>query len=57
MALTAELRTCFAKLKHLMRKAAERTHEATWRRIGNLRDHVPEHECTNYLKNSGLGAA
>jgi transposase len=47
----------FAKLKHLMRKAAERTHEATWRRIGYLLDDFPEHECANYLKNSGYGAA
>ncbi len=31
----------FAKLKHLMRKAAERTHEATWRRIGTLLDAFP----------------
>ncbi len=28
----------FAKLKHLMRKAAERSHEATWRRVGTLLD-------------------
>ena len=47
----------FAKLKHLMRKAAERTHEATWRRIGYLLDDFPKHECANYLKNSGYGAA
>ena len=29
----------FAKLKTLLRKAAERTVEATWRRIGKLLDH------------------
>ena len=46
----------FAKLKHLMRKAAERSHEATWRRIGYLLDDLPKHECANYLKNSGYGA-
>ena len=28
----------FAKLKHLLRKAAERTRETTWRRIGTLLD-------------------
>ena len=28
----------FAKLKHLLRKAAKRSHEATWRRIGSLLD-------------------
>ncbi|ONF95005.1 hypothetical protein SPHI_27850 [Sphingomonas jeddahensis] len=26
----------FAKRKHLMRKAAERTHERRWRRVGDL---------------------
>ena len=43
----------FAKLKHLMRKAAERSHEATWRRIGALLDTFPPSECANYLVNSG----
>lgn len=47
----------FAKLKHLMRKAAERTHDATWRRIGSLLDHFPPNECSAYFKNSGYGAA
>jgi hypothetical protein len=48
----------FAKLKHLMRKAAERTHEATWRRrTGYLLDDFPKHECANSLKNSGYGEA
>lgn len=47
----------FAKLKHLMRKAAERTHEATWKRIGSLLDNFPPNECSAYLKNSGYGAA
>jgi len=43
----------FAKLKHLMRKAAERTAEATWRRIGSLLDDFPPKECAAYLANSG----
>jgi hypothetical protein len=43
----------FAKLKHLMRKAAERTHEATWRRIGTLLDCFSPNECANDLRNSG----
>ncbi|MCA3348681.1 MAG: IS630 family transposase [Roseomonas sp.] len=47
----------FAKLKHLMRKAAERSVETTWRRIGALLNAFPPHECANYLKNSGYGAA
>ncbi len=37
----------FAKLKHLLRKAAERTVEATWRRAGQLLDHFSAAECTN----------
>ena len=44
----------FAKLKHLMRKAAERTHEATWRRIEYLLDDIPKHECANYLKTQDM---
>ncbi|MGE4412028.1 MAG: transposase, partial [Sphingobium sp.] len=47
----------FAKLKHLLRKAAERSVEATWQRIGSLLDAFPPHECANYLRNSGYGAA
>ena len=46
----------FAKLKHLMRKAAERTVEATWRRIGKLLDQFSAQECGNYLKNAGYGS-
>ena len=47
----------FAKLKHLLRAAAERTKEATWQRIGALLDRFPPEECAAYLKNSGYGAA
>lgn len=43
----------FAKLKHLLRKAAERTNEATWRRIGSLLDEFAPDECQNYFRNSG----
>ncbi|HEX8467823.1 MAG TPA: transposase, partial [Allosphingosinicella sp.] len=46
----------FAKLKLLMRKAAERTVEATWKRIGTLLDAFPPHECANYLRNSGYAS-
>ena len=46
----------FAKLKHLVRKAAERSHEATWRRIGSLLDTFSPAECRNYLSNSGYGS-
>ena len=46
----------FAKLKTLLRKAAERTVEATWRRIGQLLDHFSPTECANYLTNSGYAS-
>ena len=47
----------FAKLKHLLRKAAERTVQATWQRIGQLLDHFSPNECANYLVNSGYASA
>lgn len=47
----------FAKLKTLLRKAAERTVEATWRRIGSLLDCFPPHECANYFANAGYASA
>ncbi len=43
----------FAKLKALLRKAAERSVDALWDRIGELLDEFPPHECANYLKNAG----
>ena len=46
----------FAKLKLLLRKAAERTVEASWQRIGSLLDAFPPHECANYLKGSGYAS-
>jgi transposase len=46
----------FAKLKTLLRKAAERTVEATWRRIGQLLDHFTPAECANSLINSGCAS-
>jgi transposase len=45
----------FAKLKHLLRKAAERSHNATWLRIGTLLNHFSPAECSNYLRHSGYG--
>jgi hypothetical protein len=44
------------KLKTLLRKAAERTVEATWKRIGALLDAFTSVECANYLKNAGSKA-
>ena len=46
----------FAKLKLLLRKAAERSVEATWQRIGTLLDAFPPHECAAYLRNSGYAS-
>lgn len=43
----------FAKLKTLLRKAAERTVTDTWKRIGSLLTHFTPNECANYLENSG----
>ena len=47
----------FAKLKHLLRKAAERTFEATWKRIGALLDCFSPNECQAYLANAGYASA
>ena len=46
----------FAKLKTLLRKAQERSVEATWRRIGSLLDAFSPQECANYLRNSGYAS-
>jgi transposase len=46
----------FAKLKTLLRKAAERTVEATWHRIGVLLDRFTPQECANYIQNAGYAA-
>ena len=45
-----------AKLKHLLRKAAERTAETTWQRIGALLDTFTPAECRNYLANAGYAS-
>jgi putative transposase len=43
----------FAKLKHLLRKAAERSCDAVSTRIGRLLDDFTPKECENYFLNSG----
>ncbi len=46
----------FAKLKHLLRKAAARTVEAVWAVIGEaLKAFMPK-ECANYFENSGYAS-
>ena len=47
----------FAKLKLLLRKAAERSSEATWMRIGSLLDAFAPHECANYFRNAGYASS
>jgi transposase len=47
----------FAKLKTLLRKAAERTVEATWKRIGALLECFTPQECANYIANAGYASA
>jgi transposase len=46
----------FAKLKTLLRKAAERTVDATWKRIGDLLTAFTPQECANYLTNAGYAS-
>ena len=43
----------FAKLKHLVRKAAARTVDAVCAAIGEALQAFTPEECANYLKNSG----
>ncbi|MGO9774140.1 MAG: IS630 family transposase [Roseiarcus sp.] len=43
----------FAKLKTLLRKAAERSIDGLWNRIANLLDAFTSSECTNYFRNAG----
>jgi transposase len=46
----------FAKLKTLLRKAAERTVEAVWKRIGSLLKSFSSGECAAYLRNAGYAS-
>jgi transposase len=46
----------FAKLKTLLRKAAERTVETTWKRIGILLGTFTPQECSNYFTNAGYAS-
>ena len=43
----------FAKLKHMLRKAAARSMDAVCAAIGSLLNTFTPTECTNYLKNAG----
>ena len=46
----------FAKLKTLLRKAAERSVEAVWKRIGALLNCFPSAECAAYFRNAGYAS-
>lgn len=46
----------FAKLKTLLRKAAERQIDALWNRIGSLLDNFTPQECAAYLRHDGYRA-
>ena len=50
------IENAFAKLKALLRKAAERTVGALWTRIGTLLDAFTPAECANYFAAAGYDA-
>jgi len=50
------IENAFAKLKALLRKAAERTVEGLWRAIGELLDAFTPGECANYFAAAGYDA-
>ncbi len=47
------IENAFAKLKALLRKAAERTADGLWETIGRLIDLLPPQECANYFTAAG----
>lgn len=47
----------FAKLKHLLRKAAKRSTATLWDKIGELLASYAPAECANYFRNSGYASA
>jgi transposase len=50
------IENAFAKLKALLRKAAERTVDGLWTAIGRLVDLFPPAECRNYFAAAGYDA-
>lgn len=51
------IENAFAKLKALLRKAAERTVDGLWTAIGRLIDLFTPRECANYFAAAGYDAA
>lgn len=47
------IENAFAKLKAGLRRAAERSTEALWDRIGSIVDTYTPHECANYFRAAG----
>ena len=50
------IENAFSKLKAMLRKAAERTVDALWNRIGNLVETFTPTECANYFAAAGYDA-
>jgi transposase len=50
------IENALAKLKALLRKAAERTMDGLWSAIGQMIDLFPRGECANYTKAAGYDA-
>ena len=50
------IENAFAKLKAMLRKAAERTVDGLWNAIGRIIDTVTAKECTNYFAAAGYDA-
>jgi len=50
------IENAFAKLKALLRKAAQRTLDGLWNAIGGLIKSVTPHECRNYFAAAGYDA-
>src|SRR3712207_4908896 len=57
LGLDPRVELAFAKLKALLRKAAERTVEGLWTAIGRLLDAFTPSECANYFAAAGYDAA
>ena len=43
----------FSKLKHMLRKARQRTGETVWKAVGKILQSIPPEECRNYFINAG----
>ena len=43
----------FSKLKHMLRKAKQRTIDTVWKAVGKILQSIPPQECRNYFVNAG----